>query len=195
MVNNSPTSTVNLKLAEACQLTCGSCCKKGKIFLPEDQYQGIVDWVKKNSPSDLEEFESRLEQHDGFKLYDQKTGCQFLNKEDLCRLHADGVKPKECFWWPLHVYLDSSASDTATESNSSDKEGGDGSEDVALEIRAATVCCDAYKYLPPDSPYVAEVEEQARKIGGGLIKKFRKVFPGTYHGIVLRKFKLPSNAS
>jgi len=159
---------INLKLAEACQSTCSSCCKKGKIFLPDDQYQAIRNWVIQNSPAELEEFESRSQKHDGFYLYDQQEICQFLDQTDLCRLHTQGVKPRECFWWPLHVYT--------------------GEKQENLEIRASTSCCTAYQHLPSDSPYVDVVEEESKRLGDDLIRKFRKVYPGSYSGILLRSF-------
>lgn len=155
----------NDRLASACQATCSSCCKKGKIFLPEVQYQAIRKWVATNSPGELDEFESRTEAFDGFRLYDQMDICQFLDKQNLCRLHNHGVKPRECFWWPLHVYT--------TESSD-------------LEIRVSSSCCDGYLHIQPDTPYVDGVIDEVKVLGSELIRNFRGVYPGSYSGIALR---------
>jgi hypothetical protein len=166
-MNAALTNQINNNLASACQATCSSCCKKGKIFLPDQQFQAIRHWVLENSPSELGEFDARSEKFDGFYLYDQQDICQFLDKEDLCRLHTEGVKPRECFWWPLHVYK---------------------GEKENLEIRASTSCCTAFQHLPGDSPYVDVVEEESRQLGDSLIRKFRDVYPGSYSGVSLRTF-------
>jgi hypothetical protein len=158
---------INEKLAQACQATCSSCCKKGKIFLPDAQYLAIRDWVQKNSPGEIEEFESRSEKFDGFYLYDQQDICQFLDERDLCRLHTQGVKPRECFWWPLHVYT------------------GEGDN---LDIRVSTSCCTAYQNLSADSPYVDSIERESKQLGDSLIRRFRNVYPGSYSGISLKTF-------
>lgn len=49
----TPINSINSSLATACQLTQGSCCKNGLLFLPEDEYQAIVEWVAANSASEL----------------------------------------------------------------------------------------------------------------------------------------------
>ena len=162
------TAQINEQLAVACQATCSSCCKKGKIFLPDDEYQKLWNWISENSPGDLNEFQSRSEKHDGFHLYDQKDSCQFLDQKDLCRLHTQGVKPRECFWWPLHIYT------TDTED---------------LDIRVSTSCCNAYKHISADSAYVDAVEAEVGKMGVELIGKFRAVYPGSYSGVSLRRLK------
>jgi len=41
----------NLKLAAACQKKCADCCRRGRIFLPENQYQALRDWVVEKSPA------------------------------------------------------------------------------------------------------------------------------------------------
>ena len=160
---------INEQLAVACQATCSSCCKKGKIFLPDQQFQAIRDWVIANSPAELGEFDVRSEKFDGFYLYDQQDSCQFLDESDLCRLHTQGVKPRECFWWPLHVYTKA--------------------EDASLEIRASTSCCTAYQHINSESPCVNDVEAESRTLGAELINRFRSVYPGSYSGIPLRSFQ------
>jgi len=166
MTDVATTTDFNNILASSCQATCSSCCKKGKIFLPEDQFQSIKTWLAQNSPAELAEFESRTEEFEGFRLYDQKDICQFLDAQNLCRLHNQGVKPRECFWWPLHIYT-------------ADCEG--------LEVRVSNSCCDAYKHITSNSSYVDEVVEEARNIGDDIIRRFRGVYPGSYSGITLRR--------
>lgn len=165
---------MNDSLASACQKTCSSCCKKGKIFLPFAQYDSICEWGDKHSPAEMEEFRARSERFEDFYLYDQKDRCQFLDPSDLCRLHNRGVKPRECFWWPLHVYV---------------------GESSTMEIRASTSCCDAYKLLNENSPYVDEVQAEAEGLGSSMIEKFRSVYPGSYSGIPLRNFAVGGTGS
>jgi hypothetical protein len=160
---------INDRLAKACQATCSSCCKKGKIFLPKAEYNAIRNWVTSNSPSELDEFDSRIEEHGSFNLYDQRDSCQFLDKDDLCRLHSEGVKPRECFWWPLHIYTADSGE---------------------LDIRVSTSCCDAYKLISKDSPYVDSLEGEVRNLGSQIIRDFRAVYPGSYSGVSLRRISV-----
>jgi len=166
-MSNEDPQFVNNALALDCQKTCSSCCKKGKIFLPDAQYDAICDWLERNSAAELGEFRDRCEHFDGFHLYDQKNKCQFLDAENLCRLHTQGVKPRECFWWPLHVYM---------------------TGERKLEIRASTSCCDAFQHLRKDSPYVDEVQAETEFLGSDIIERFRSVYPGSYSGIPLRTF-------
>ena len=49
--------------------------KKGKIFLPDAEYQAISDWVRENSPGELEEFKKRSEKFDGFYLMTSKSAA------------------------------------------------------------------------------------------------------------------------
>ena len=110
-------------------------------------------------PKDLAEFETRCEKHDGFSLYDQQDSCQFLDKNNLCRLHDAGVKPSECYWWPYHVYEE---------------------KDGSLSIRLSTSCCEGYKSVGSGVAFIATVENQARSIGGSLLRKFRQTYHGSY---------------
>ena len=141
-------------LAEACQAKCSHCCKKGKIFLPEKEYLKILNWLEKNSPLDIEEFNARNHKFDGFYLYDQQNICQFLNAANLCRLHIHGVKPRECFWWPLHIYC---------------------AEADGFEIRVSTSCCEGYKHVTKESSEVLTLQAEVSSLGGELIKN-RRVF-------------------
>ena len=128
------------------------------MFLPEPEYQAIHAWAAAHSPWDVPELERRSQDFDGFRLYDQENRCQFLDEHQACRLHKEGVKPTECFWWPFHVFA---------------------AADGALEIRLFQACCDAYKHYVPGLPMLEIIEAQARKIGLATIRSFRQVYPGT----------------
>lgn len=169
-MNSIQTDQFNDKLAAACQACAAACCKKGKIFLPPQESAAIEAWIQRNNPAELAEFQMRQTAHDGFSLYDQQECCQFLDERNLCRLHTDGVKPAECFWWPFHVYA---------------------TEDQSLEVRLSTSCCDGYRYLSPATshPFIEKIIAQARQIGLGLIRRFRRVYAGSYEAIPVAKIK------
>jgi hypothetical protein len=153
----TPINPVNSRLSSACQQAEASCCKAGMLFLPEDEYKAIVSWLSDNSPSEQDEFESRCVKHDRFYLYDQKDCCQFLTETNLCRLHLEGVKPSECFWWPVHIY---------------------GTEPENLEFRVATTCCKACKYIEANSSVLDDIRKRVRELGTDVICRFRRVFFG-----------------
>jgi len=136
------------------------------IFLPENQYQALRLWVVEKAPVDLPELEARTTTFAEFRMYDQKDRCQFLDGRNHCRLHAEGVKPDECFWWPFHVF---SAAD-----------GG-------LEIRMSTTCCDGFRYYTPGLPFLDQIESQAKRIGYARLRAFRGVFPGSDQLKVIKK--------
>ncbi len=161
------TDALNGPLASACQAACAACCCKGKIFLPDAEYERIHEWIQENSVGDLEEFNLRSEALDGFHLYNQKDRCQFLDKQNLCRLHDKGIKPRECFWWPLHIYK---------------------GEDVGLEIRVSTSCCDAHNVISPSSPLVSSLKNEADHLGRELIRRFRDAYSGSYDGKLIERF-------
>lgn len=153
-----PAAEVNQQLATACQQCGSACCKKGRIFLPRDEYLRIRRHVQAIGPGATAEFDSRISDHGIFFLYDQDGGCQFLDAANLCGLHELGLKPTECFWWPYHVYT----SDDAAE----------------LELRLFLDCCDAHKADRPDSPYHRQIEQDALRIGFDVIQKFRETYGG-----------------
>lgn len=153
----TPINPVNSRLSSACQQAEASCCKAGMLFLPEDEYKAIVSWITDNSPSELDEFESRCVKHDRFYLYDQKDCCQFLTQTNLCRLHLEGVKPSECFWWPVHIY---------------------GTEPENLEFRVATTCCTACEYIDANSSVLDDITNRVRELGTDVFCRFRRVFLG-----------------
>jgi hypothetical protein len=161
-----PINSLNSSLATACQLSQGSCCKKGLLFLPEDEYQAIVEWVAANSANELGEFESRCVKYDGFYLYDQKDCCQFLTETNLCRLHSEGVKPSECFWWPVHIY---------------------GTKPENLELCVATGCCNACEYIDTNSSLLDDITKRFHELGADVICRFRGVYSGSYEKRFLRK--------
>jgi hypothetical protein len=158
-VNEIVNNDFNTELAKSCQACQASCCRKGLLFLPTQEYRNIVNWLENKSPGELNEFQGRAVEHEGFYLYDQREVCQFLDDQNLCRLHLQGVKPTECFWWPFHVYVNDANS---------------------LEIRLSTSCCDGYKHFRPNLPFISIIEEQARKFGADLIRAFRSVYKGSY---------------
>ncbi|WP_414587514.1 hypothetical protein [Scytonema sp. PCC 10023] len=162
----TPINSINSSLANACQLTQASCCKAGLLFLPEQEYQAIVQWLAGNSASELGEFESRCVKYDGFYLYDQKDNCQFLTETNLCRLHPEGVKPSECFWWPVHIY---------------------GTEPENLELCVATKCCTACEYIDANSYLLDDITKRAHELGCDVICRFRRVYLGSYEKRFLRK--------
>lgn len=156
--------TENKELAECCMRHKAACCKKGKLFITEEEFFKIQSWATANQ-SDAGEFRGRCSAYPGFFLYDQQESCQFLDDKNLCKLHEPQVKPTECFWWPLHVYQN---------------------EDH-LEIRASSSCCDAFRALDDRHPYVDHIEEQAGKIGSGLLRELRKKYAGSYETHFIRR--------
>jgi Fe-S-cluster containining protein len=157
----------NGRLARSCQAAGAACCKKGKLFLPLAEYRGIVDWMREHSPAEGAGFESRCVHHDaeGFVLYDQEQACQFLTPDDLCRLHTQGVKPSECFWWPLHVYV---------------------TPEDGLEIRVSTSCCEAYKNTAGLARYADEIADKVPEIGEETLRAFRRSYGGSYATLPVR---------
>lgn len=153
-----PPEEVNDQLATACQKCGAACCKKGRIFLPRDEYRRIRLHVQALGSDAAAEFDSRITDHGVFFLYDQKTGCQFLDSANLCRLHDIGLKPTECFWWPYHVF--------ATDANE-------------LEVRLSITCCDAHETHRPESPYPGLIAAQADAIGFDVIRAFRQAYEGS----------------
>lgn len=149
---------VNDELAAACQKCGAACCKKGKIFLPRDEYRRIRRHVQALGPDETTEFDSRITDHGLFFLYDQRNGCQFLDVTNLCRLHDLGLKPTECFWWPYHVFA-----------------AGTGD----LEVRLYTACCDAHETHTEDSTYPGLIAGKAGHIGFDVIRAFRQVHGGS----------------
>ncbi len=143
-------SNDNDRLASSCREANTWCCKDGYVFLPRQEYQAIIEYLAGNSEA-LREFSSRISDHGDFLLYDQRTRCQFLNKDELCELHTLGIKPTECFWWPAHVYI---------------------TNDGDLEIRVSE-CCSGCKFIASDSHHLKKVEKQAKAIGLALLKRFR----------------------
>ena len=148
----------NLRLASACQNCGAACCKRGKIFLPREEYDRIRLHAASLGPGEEAEFVDRTTDNGSYFLYDQKDGCQFLDAKNLCRLHAKGVKPSECFWWPYHVFP---------------------AESGGLEIRLFTGCCDAHKEHHSGTVYPKLIEVAANRIGFDVIREFRRNYAGT----------------
>lgn len=159
-------SELNCQMAERCQARMASCCTKGLIFLPDDELGRLIAWIDAESPVDKVAFSARLTRHEGFALYDQQQRCQFLTDGNLCRLHTEGVKPAECFWWPLHVYVN---------------------PDGELEARVSTSCCTAHELIQSDSPVVAEIRARVVALGSDIICRFRSVYIGSYDNKLVAK--------
>lgn len=85
-------SSDNTLLASSCSNTRAACCKDGYIFLPKPEFQAIIQHLAERF-IDLMEFISRLTDYSDFLLYNQKTYCQFLQKDESCELHPLGIKP------------------------------------------------------------------------------------------------------
>lgn len=151
----------------ACQ---SSCCKKGLLFLLPEEKNQIENWLRINQPEWFEHFSENLKSEEGFYLFDQEDSCMFLDKNNLCLLHNDGVKPKECFVWPLHIYL-----------------GNMGNP----EIRVSTTCCEGYKFVTKDSPSVRACEDYASDIGHDRLSRFREIYGGSYGNTLLKEINLP----
>jgi hypothetical protein len=149
---------VNERLATACQKCGSACCKKGQIFLPRKEHERIRQHVVALGMSEAAEFDGRTTDHGLFFLYDQRNGCQFLDDQNLCRLHRLGIKPSECFWWPYHVYA---------------------SEAGELEVRLFTTCCDAHKMHDRNSLYLGWIKEESNRIGVDVIRAFRQAYGGS----------------
>jgi hypothetical protein len=164
-MQNNKSNASNDLLAAECQKACSACCKKGKIFIPAAEHAAIKRWLAKNSPGDLKEFSMRSDERGSFFLYDQKDRCQFLDASELCRLHREGIKPRECFWWPLHAYVGDSQT---------------------VEIRVSTSCCPAYLQINDASPCLDSVEADIRTLGFDIVHEFRQIYPGSYSGVLLR---------
>jgi hypothetical protein len=147
-----------------------SCCKKGLLFLLPEEKEQIETWVKVNRPDWLERFSKNLKKEKDFYLFDQEDSCMFLDQKNLCVLHNDGVKPQECFVWPLHVYL-----------------GNLGNP----EIRVSTTCCEGFKFVTKDSPSVEACENYAEKIGHDRLARFREIYGGSYGNTLVKEIDLP----
>jgi Fe-S-cluster containining protein len=145
----------NQTMAVACQDCGAACCKKGMIFLPREEYERIKHYTASLGSTHQMEFIARTSDHGSYLLYDQKNGCQFLDDNNLCRLHENGLKPSECFWWPYHVFVD---------------------EADGLEVRLSTSCCDAHKVHHTNSPHLKMIEAAANHIGFDVIREFRRMY-------------------
>ena len=84
----------------------------------------------------------------------------FLDARDRCTLHEQGLKPRECHWWPLHAY----------------QESGSGAPRMAVCL--ADYCC-AGGGSTRDAQLMAT--HYADEILAALpaLRGFRAVFPGS----------------
>ena len=162
---------INCQMAERCQARMASCCTKGLIFLPDDELERLLAWLDTKSPAEKDAFLARLVRHDGFALYDQQHRCQFLTDGNLCRLHTEGVKPAECFWWPLHIYV---------------------APDGGLEARVSTSCCTAHELIRPDSPVIDDINKRVAALGPDVFRRFRANYSGSYDNKLVARIAVPS---
>jgi len=159
----------NLNLANACIACKSSCCKKGLLFLLPEEKEQIENWILANNPGWHERFLANLKEEQNFFLFDQEDSCMFLDTQNLCRLHEDGVKPQECFVWPLHIY-----------------EGDLGNP----QIRVSTTCCEGYKFITSDNPGIEACEFYANQIGHDRLSRFREVYKGSYGNKFVKELAL-----
>ena len=159
----------NQSLANACIACKSSCCKKGLLFLLPEEKEQIEKWILTNNPDWHERFLANLKEEQDFFLFDQEDSCMFLDTQNLCRLHEDGVKPQECFVWPLHVY-----------------EGDMGNP----QIRVSTTCCEGYKFVEADTPSVHACESYAHQIGHDRLSRFREIYKGSYGNRFVKEIEL-----
>ena len=144
-------------ISKVCQANGSKCCREGKIFLTAKEVVDILMYnVLKLSKDALREFITRLEPHDGFFLYDQKNCCQFLDNDGLCKIYDSGFRPRECEWWPLHVYV---------------------GEDGGLEIRLVNCQCGGKPNT--DQTTITKMLDEISNIGVDKIRRFRSVYSGT----------------
>ena len=128
-------------------------------------------WILANRPDWHARFSGNLRAEEGFYLFDQENSCMFLDSANLCLLHVQGVKPQECFVWPVHVYVGTL---------------GD------AQIRVSTTCCEGYKFITAESPSVAACEEYAKRIGHARLARFREVYGGSYGNRFVKEVVLPT---
>jgi Fe-S-cluster containining protein len=164
--------SANQNLASACQQCEASCCKKGLLFMLPNEVEQIRQWIKQNDLNLQAQFSSLLGNHGDFFLFDQQDACMFLDKSNLCRLHMSGVKPKECFVWPLHIYLNYHGQP---------------------EVRVSTTCCDGYKFITTDHPSVEATRNFAKEIGYARLAKFRAIYSGSYGSKFVESVDLGEN--
>jgi hypothetical protein len=161
----------NQKLTQACQSYASACCKQGFIFLLPEEIRDIELWLANHAPDQMAAFHARLRSHDDFALLDQGDACIFLNESNLCRLHSSGIKPKECYLWPLYIYVDQLGT---------------------LDVRVFSTCCAGHNYLTSDHPSVDAATQFAAQIGYERTLRFREAYNGgkIYHDRILRELDL-----
>ena len=165
----------NKFLTRACQDCFSECCKKGKIFLLPEEVEAIENWLPGNAPEKIGAFRERLRPFPQFVFVEQHNRCVFLDESGLCELHVAGVKPEECFLWPLYVFVD---------------------ELGTIDIRVFRECCQGHKAVTFDHPSVEKATIYARRIGYERLLSFRAAYSGDkiYDDRILRRLELePQN--
>lgn len=150
----------NQRLAESCRACSARCCKKGLLLLLPHELASIEGWLQEHAPENIGPFRDRIHYYDDFALFDQQLSCLFLDDNDLCVLHSAGLKPTECFIWPLHIYL--------------------GHRAETVDVRVSTSCCDGYQNITDTHPSVYEAIKYARAVGYNRLTYVRSAYPGSY---------------
>ncbi len=171
---NTTFELANQNLAHACQNCQSSCCKKGLLFMLPEEVGQVKRWIVANKPEVMERFVSLLQNHGDFWLFDQEEACMFLDAKDLCQLHMSGAKPKECYIWPLHIYLSNLGQP---------------------EIKVSTTCCDGYKFISQDHPSMEATRNFARDIGYSRLARFRSIYAGSYGSKLIEFLDLKENTN
>ncbi len=154
-------ATIDTRLCAACTATGAACCKSGHVFLTLEEHARLEEHCAEAREASFgEAFHRRITMDTDFALLDQGDGCLFLDADNGCTLHAIGLKPQECHWWPLHVYRQ--ADDTGER----------------MSVCLSDYCCDgirnvaeAQAFLPR---YLARMIERLP-----ALRRFRSIFPGS----------------
>jgi hypothetical protein len=160
MASSNP-ATIEACLCDACDAAQSACCKSGSVFLAPDEHARLVRHCAESGDAALEQaFDQRVAVHDGFAMLDQRDGCMFLDAGNRCTLHAIGLKPQECHWWPLHVYREAD-----------DRDG-------EMSVCLADYCCDGIRSMEDARVFLGFYLARMIELLPAL-RKFRAVFPGS----------------
>lgn len=149
------------RLCSACDAAGAACCKSGSVFLTLAEHDAIAQHCAVDpDPALAEAFHQHASLHGSFAMLDQGVGCMFLDSRDRCTLHERGLKPRECHWWPLHVYLESD----------------EGAPRMAACL--ADYCCAGVGSAEDAQKMAARYADEMRAALPAL-RRFRAVFPGS----------------
>ena len=149
------------RLCAACDAAGAACCKSGSIFLTLAEHAAIaLHCAVDADPALAAAFHDRASLHGGFAMLEQRDACMFLDSRDRCTLHERGLKPRECHWWPLHVYQESDS----------------GAPRMAVCL--ADYCCAGVGSTRDAQLMAARYADEMRAVLPAL-QGFRAVFPGS----------------